>query len=322
VSWKYLKDRSVSRMNISVYAFDLWTKTRQTNVLLALLPHMAQHLVSHASKFTTIAYNSPRGKLQLYKTRSYFVVEFPFSGVLPMIPIAVKDESTMTEIKKMMTFLSNLSTQYLITSTDSYWTGKVLQKVSDLAVISDQLSLYKERDIFLGAVTNVLENWFDANDLSADSQKASFFYYDPHAFTLIGHPSSFGSDIELNDHHFHYGYFIRTAAIIAMYDRQWAIKYSPLVELLIKDTANWDSSDSRFPLNRQFDHLSGFHYASGHASFGSGNNQESSSEAMNHNAALILWGSVMNHNDIMNLGIYLYSHEEAGILILIFLDLN
>ncbi len=40
--------------------------------------------------------------------------------------------------------------------------------------------------------------------------------------TLIGYPASYGSDQELNDHHFHYGYFIAAAATLAKFDPTWA----------------------------------------------------------------------------------------------------
>ena len=36
---------------------------------------------------------------------------------------------------------------------------------------------------------------------------STFFAYDDVWGTLIGYPASYGSDTELNDHHFHYGYF-------------------------------------------------------------------------------------------------------------------
>jgi len=93
-----------------------------------------------------------------------------------------------------------------------------------------------------------LEDWFTAKE----GETAKLFYYDSNWGTLIGYPSSYGSDEELNDHHFHYGYFLHAAAQIALRDPQWASRdnWGAMVELLIKDIANWDRNDTRFPFLR------------------------------------------------------------------------
>jgi endoglucanase Acf2 len=117
----------------------------------------------------------------------------------------------------------------------------------------------------------------------------------------------------LNDHHFHWAYFIKAAAIIGMYDIKWAHKWKPFVELLIRDVNNWDVNDKRFPLHRQFDNLVGHHYSSGHAGFASGNNQESSSEAMNFNSAVVMWAMQVGNTEARDVGIYLYASETAAI---------
>jgi endoglucanase Acf2 len=54
--------------------------------------------------------------------------------------------------------------------------------------------------------------------------------------------------MELNDHHFHYGYFIKAASIIGIFDIAWLNQYQEIIELLIRDASNWDMSDRRFPL--------------------------------------------------------------------------
>jgi endoglucanase Acf2 len=139
------------------------------------------------------------------------------------------------------------------------------------------------------------------------------FAYDPNWKTLIAHPASFGLGSELNDHHFHYGYFIMAAATLARYDAAWASQYGPMVDLLIKDAANWDRSETRFPMLRNFDPYAGHSYASGHQSFFAGNNQESSSESMNFAAACFLWGAVTGRTEIRDLGAFLYAVEGDAI---------
>src|SRR5262249_56965996 len=77
--------------------------------------------------------------------------------------------------------------------------------------------------------------------------------------------------------------------------------------------ANWDRADPRFPRLRTFDPYEGHSWAAGHAAFGAGNNQESSSEAMNFAAGLVLWGAATGDTTIRDLGIFLYATEASAI---------
>jgi endoglucanase Acf2 len=152
-------------------------------------------------------------------------------------------------------------------------------------------------------------------DVPGTSTADRAFAYDANWDTILARPNSFGLNNELNDHHFHFGYFINAAAAIAREDPAWASpsSFGGMVNLLIKDAANWDRSDPRFPFLRNFDPYAGHAWASGHAAFAAGNNQESSSESMNFATGLILWGSATGDTQIRDLGIYLYAAEAASI---------
>jgi endoglucanase Acf2 len=160
-----------------------------------------------------------------------------------------------------------------------------------------------------------LETWFTAlNDAGQLKQYGLFYYHAPWG-TLIGYPASFGSDTDLNDHHFHYGYFIRAAAEVALRDPDWAAddQYGDLVKYLIRDIASPARDDPRFPFLRNFDPYAGHSWASGHAKFGDGNNNESSSEAMNAWYGIMLWGQATGDRLLRDLGIYLYTTELSAI---------
>jgi endoglucanase Acf2 len=77
--------------------------------------------------------------------------------------------------------------------------------------------------------------------------------------------------------------------------------------------ANPARDDREFPFLRNFDPYAGHSWASGHARFGDGNNQESSSEAMNAWCGLILWGEAVGDRELRDLGIYLFATELAAI---------
>ena len=79
---------------------------------------------------------------------------------------------------------------------------------------------------FVDEIKDRLENWFTASE----GEKEPLFYYNRKWGSLIGCRPSYGSDSQLNDHHFHYGYFIRAAAEVARRSLQRG-----LLEGLLKD---------------------------------------------------------------------------------------
>ena len=156
-----------------------------------------------------------------------------------------------------------------------------------------------------------LEGWLTA----APGKATGLFYYDSNWGTVIGYPASFGSDRHLSDHHFHYGYFIKAAGEIARTNPAWGKddRFGGMIKLLIRDIANADRNDKMFPFMRCFDPYAGHSWASGNARFIAGNNQESSSEAMNAWSGLILFGEATGNKAIRDLGICLYTTEMNAI---------
>jgi endo-1,3(4)-beta-glucanase len=99
-----------------------------------------------------------------------------------------------------------------------------------------------------------------------------------------------------NDHHFHYGYHIYAAAVVAKYDPSWGKEYFDKVLLYIRDIANPSTEDEYFTQFRQKDWFLGSSWASGIVSAENsphGRNEESSSEAIAAYEAVALFGSVM-----------------------------
>lgn len=98
-----------------------------------------------------------------------------------------------------------------------------------------------------------------------------------------------------NDHHFHYGYHIYAAAVVARFDPEWGRNHFEGVKLLIRDFANPSPTDTRFPLFRHKDWYEGHSWASGIPlpAYLNGRNQESSSEAIAAYEAVALFGEVM-----------------------------
>lgn len=95
-----------------------------------------------------------------------------------------------------------------------------------------------------------------------------------------------------NDHHFHYGYFIHAAAVIAYMEPSWLDLNKDWVNMLIRDAANPSSEDAYFPFSRMFDWYHGHSWAKGLFESADGKDEESSSEDAMFAYAVKMWGHV------------------------------
>lgn len=132
------------------------------------------------------------------------------------------------------------------------------------------------------------------------------FYYDSRWGSLIPTPEDgFAADSLLNDHHFHYGYFLKIATELARWEKthpghpankKWAEAYAPMIRLLIKDIANIErtgaGTDPDFPFLRHFSPYAGHSWASGSSRGNQGGQQESTPEAIQAWAAILLWSQL------------------------------
>jgi len=275
----------------------------ETGTLFALYPHQWRNT---SARLLPRFYDSVRGKMKLGQGSS-FTTTMSFFGVLPALPKA----ATETGRWEMSELVAEELKPAPAGARDTYWEGKRLGKTANVVPIAEQYGLASGSLVAL--LRNRLEGWFTAGDSRGGAKKSGLFYYDTHWGTLIGFPASYGSNNELNDHHFHYGYFIRAAAEVAAHDPEWATKYGGMVKLLIRDIASGDHADAQFPFLRCFDPYAGHSWASGHAKFADGNNQESSSEAMNAWYGMILWGEATGDRVMRDLGIYLFTTEMHAI---------
>ena len=279
-----------------------------SNVFQGLLPHQWAHLGAGSALPGSITYATARGAMKMLAANS-FIVENKFKGVLSALPNQGKYSTGFNPaaLNEKIDLLKNNS---LATWTDSYNEGLVMNQLVQVAKIADQMGNTEARDKMMNTVKTRLENWLKA----AQGENAFVFYYDSKWTTLIGYPAGHSSDANINDHHFHYGYFISVAAAIEQFQPGWAAQWGPMINLLIKDAANPDRTSTMFPFLRHFNPFAGHAWAAGLLNAEPhGNNQESSSEAMNFNAALIHWGTLTGDTELRDLGIYLYTTEETAI---------
>ena len=305
VTWRYEPKTSTVTTT-----FTFTTTAREgrpaAGTLFALYPHQWRHT---DAKLTGHSYASVRGEMKLARGAS-FTTRVAFPGVLPSLPDAGGYDKA-----RLRRYVDAAAAKRPPGTKDTYWTGKRIGKLATLIGLAEHAGSAAAGATFTKELKRRLENWLTATDASGKLKSAGVFHYDRLWGTLIGYPAGYGSDVELNDHHFHYGYFIKGAAELARTDPAWSAekRWGGMIKLLIRDFANADRGDGRFPFLRNFDPYAGHSWASGHAKFGDGNNNESSSEAMNAWCALILWGQATGDRAVRDLGIYLYTTEMTAV---------
>jgi len=272
----------------------------ETKTLFAMYPHQWKYT---KTPLTAMTYGSVRGTMKLAEG-SEFITELPVQGLLPMFP-----SEGIGDKQRMLGYLKDEADKKSPGFADTYWEGKYLGRLATLSGIAEvcgEPSLQKQ---FIDEIKRRLENWFSA----VPGKDKPVFYYNKTWGTLIGSPPSYGSDTLLNDHHFHYGYFIRAAAEVARLDPAWAKEWGPMVEMVMREIASTDRQDKLFPYLRCFDIYAGHSWASGNADFADGNNQESSSESLNAWYGMILWGQATGQTAIRDAGLFLFNTERTAV---------
>lgn len=305
VEWNYNKASSTMRTD-----FKVETEVKEGDnekILIGLLPHQWAHSAKNCIIDTKYTYKSIRGELKVIEGNQ-FSVENQFYGILPTLPYIDTQSAGFSrdELKKKIDAIRN---DEIGEWTDSYNDGQLLNRLVQTARVADEIGDTESRDIMLATIKERVENWLNAKS----GEVAFIFYYNKDWSTMLGYPAGHGQDTNLNDHHFHWGYFIHAAAFLEQYQPGWAAKWGEMVNLLVRDAASTDREDSMFPFLRNFSPYAGHAWANGFATFPQGNDQESTSESMQFNSSLIHWGTITGNDKIRDLGIYLYTTEQTAI---------
>ncbi|MBT8257530.1 MAG: carbohydrate-binding protein [Bacteroidia bacterium] len=304
-TWSY---NEISSKVTSVFSVSTEVKEgTDTNVLLGLLPHQWSNLAPTSPTPNEYSYDAIRGELKTMDGNT-FTLENTFKGILPTLP-NLTQYSTGFSLTDLDAKISQIENDGLATWTDSYNEGQVMNRLIQTARIADQIGDIVARDKMIATIKERLEDW-----LTYQSGEVAFlFYYNSDWSALLGYPSGHGQDNNINDHHFHWGYFIHAAAFMEQFEPGWVNQWGEMINLLVRDAASDDRNDTMFPFLRNFSPYAGHSWANGFATFPQGNDQESTSESMQFASSLIHWGSVTENDAIRDLGIYIYTTEQTAI---------
>jgi endoglucanase Acf2 len=309
VQWRY--DATASQVETTFTATTELMEGPDNGPLYGLYPH---HWFNNASVQGRLgpAYDTVRGPIRLLAAPQ-FKTTHAYAGFVPYWP-AVGDSPRKAELDDVMKAdLRNARRMMLPEGQSAYWQGKGLQRITKLLDVVEQQGDRPARDQLLAMLKKRMEEWFSGGDAKR------YFFLDKSLGAVASYPDEFFAIAEINDHHFWYGYWIRAAAEIGLRDPAWIARdqWGAMVELLIADIATAERGRADFPFLRNFDPYEGHSWANGLGGVGEygvlGNNQESSSEAINAWAGLILWGEVTGNRELRDLGIYMYATEWQAI---------
>ncbi len=311
VDWRY--DQASSQVETVFTATTQVMEGADHGTLMGLYPHHWFNNPTVADKLGP-AYDTLRGKLRLLAGKQ-FRTSTRYTGFVPHWP-GVKDgpragelaDQLKTDLRKRRELIPDRDNKDNW-RTSAYWQGKGLTRATQLAAVAEQQGDTAGRDQVLALVAERMAWWFGGQGAK------SYFQYDQGLGTVVTYPDEFFAVAQMNDHHFHYGYWIRAAAELALRNPAWAAKdqWGGMVDLLVSDIATAERGRADFPFLRNFDPYEAHSWASGVGLGEWGNNQESSSEAVNAWAGLILWAEVTGNAKLRDLGVYLYATEVSAI---------
>lgn len=306
VDWKV--DRATGEVQTTFTATTQALEGTETRPLLGLYPH---HWHGNASVEGRLgpAYDTVRGPVRLLADHG-FRTTARYTGFVPYWPAVADAHPRAGELRDVMkSDIRNARRMLLVEGEGPYWQGKGLLRLLKMLDVYEQQGDTEASARLLDLVKTRIEEWFAGKD------RRRYFHWDQAMGTVVGYPEEYFAVRQMNDHHFHYGYWIRAVAEIALRDPAWAARgrWGDMVDLLIKDIAFAERGKAEFPFLRNFDPYEGHSWASGIGLGESGNNQESSSEALNAWTGLILWGEVTRDPALRDLGIWLLVTETEAV---------
>ncbi|QIW99261.1 hypothetical protein AMS68_004779 [Peltaster fructicola] len=282
-----------------------WTKggiTDRTLLMFALPHHTTSFSAATSSQLTGIQLMTPtKGMGSAVLADSWTLVEPTLSISMSFAPWS--QAGSMIDLSPQAQELVNAAAtaelaQDISAQTDlnsMYFSGKGLSKFAAI--------VYATHDMAHNATLALtgLEALKSAFEVFVNNQQINPLVYDTvwgGAVSISSYNSGNSGDdfgnTYYNDHHFHYGYFVYTAAVIGYLDPTWLTDSNKAwVNMLVRDYANPVDSDPYFPFSRSFDWYHGHSWAKGLFESADGKDQESSSEDTMASYGLKMWGKII-----------------------------
>ena len=236
------------------------------------------------------------------------------SGVPALRPDATLDLSRLggdarAEVRKQATADVDREVSGGQSRPDTYFGGKDVYRMAQLTRVAEAAGADDAARKMREHAVSELDAWLSGSS-GCTASSTRCFTYDTALKGVVGRTASFGSD-DFNDHHFHYGYFLAAAGLLGERHPQLLDRWRPTLTSLAEDIAS-PAANGKLPALRSFDPYAGHSWASGKSVFADGNNQESSSEAVNAWNGLALWARADGNRTLAGQATWQLSLETAS----------
>ena len=301
IDYQYNRKQSTLTTTFKIRTLNVDNSDLHT-MLAGFIPHHYRNTTTVFS-FSDAEFQTPRGTLKL-ATGNDFVITYDVHGMLPFFPAPVQDLDGYDQ-KRMRAMIADYVEKGSF-GADTYWGGKGLTQMAHYMTFAHQTG---DTELFEKAKSRLkaaLIDWFTYTPGEKDYYFARYTNFG----ALVGFDPSYDSDT-FNDHHFHYGYFVYSAALLCLLDEDFRDSYGQMAREVALDYASWLRDSDRYPLFRTFNPWLGHSFAGGLGGE-NGNGQESSSEAMQSWGAIWMLGAALDDNDMLEAGIFGYTLESRG----------
>ncbi|KAF9968498.1 hypothetical protein BGZ70_003352 [Mortierella alpina] len=273
------------------------------NFMHFTLPHHRDTLTDTATATSLVLPSTTKGKMVAYLGESWHFAE-PDRITVGFLPDGWPDrvsQERLATIREQVQQDVEVNFENAANGHSLYYTGKALAKFGLVCLVAADVIKEDEQ-----LKQTCLEKLKTAFSRFLENRQEFPLVYDSTWKGLI--TSQAGPDVDFgngwyNDHHYHYGYFVHTAAILRHLDPTWnSDALSSFVHGLIRDVANPSSEDPYFPVFRYFDWFMGHSWSQGLFLSADGKNEESTSEDVNFYYAMSLWASANSDPKLERLG--------------------
>lgn len=301
IDYKYEPAKSLLSTTFHITTFNV-DGSKSRNTIAGFIPHHYRNTLTEFS-FLKAEYQTPRGTLRL-ATGNDFTIRYKVNTMLPYFP-APDTNLQGYDPERMRSMIADYAQKGSF-GADTYWGGKGLTQMAHYMTFAYQIGDNELFEKTKSRLKDALVNWFTYTPGEKDFYFARYQRFG----ALVGFDSSYDSDT-FNDHHFHYGYFVYSAALLCMFDDDFRNGYGQMAREVALDYACWLRDSDRYPLFRTFNPWLGHSFAGGMGGEG-GNGQESSSEAMQSWGAIWMLGAALGDKDMLHAGIFGYTLESRG----------
>ncbi|RMX65586.1 hypothetical protein DD238_001790 [Peronospora effusa] len=276
------------------------------------LPHQVASLTGSPTTASTpgaiALHSSTRGLMVAQVSNKWCFVEPESEIEIDFWPARRPTPMVVEEFDMLRTLKDDITANWSMNASSWYFNGKNFQKYASLCLMAADSSVVGPDTTLLAFCLEKLEKLIEPllNNTLIPPLVYETLYRGIVSRAIFDTGElyvDFGNGI-YNDHHYHYGYYVTSAAIIKYLNPNWSRmpELEALVWLMVRDVANPSRYDCFFPRFRHFSWFNGLSYSHGVTLLNEGKDEESTSEDINFYYGMTLWGKVTGRKAVEDLG--------------------